>query len=65
MEEVRSVFKTLIHKSTENMCLERPRRRWENNIRIYIKEIVINLKNCMIRLRIECGMNLRVSLPWN
>jgi hypothetical protein len=34
MEEGRSVFKILTGKFTGNTYLERPRRRWEENIRM-------------------------------
>ena len=41
MEEGRSVFKLL----TGNRPLGRPRRRWEDNIRMDLKEIGINTGN--------------------
>ena len=41
MEEDRSAFKILTGKRP----LERPRRRWEDNIRMDLKEIGINIKN--------------------
>ena len=34
MEEVRNVFKILIGKATGKIPLVRPRRRWEDNIRM-------------------------------
>ena len=37
MEEARSAFKMLIRESTGKRPLERPRRRWENNIRMDLK----------------------------
>ena len=36
MEEGRSAFKILTGKPTGKRSLERPRRRWEDNIRIYL-----------------------------
>ena len=45
MEEVRSAFTLLTGKPTGKRPLGRPRCRWEENIRIYIKEIVINTRN--------------------
>ena len=42
MEEGRSVFKILIRKSTGKRPLGRLRHRWENNIRMDLKEICIN-----------------------
>jgi hypothetical protein len=37
MEEGWSAFKLLTGKPTGNRHLERPRRRWEDNIRMYLK----------------------------
>ena len=45
MEEGRSVFKILTGKPTGKRPLGRPRRRWEDNIRIDLKEISINARN--------------------
>ena len=45
MEESRSVFKILTGKPTGKRHLGRPRRRWEDNIRIDLEEIVINAGN--------------------
>ena len=42
MEEGRSVFKILIGKPTGKRPLGRPRRRWEDNIRMDLEEIGIN-----------------------
>ena len=42
MEEVRSAFKTLTGKPTGKRPLGRPRRRWEDNIRMDLEEIGIN-----------------------
>ena len=41
----KSAFKILAGKPTGNRPLGRPRRRWEDNIRIYIKEIFISTRN--------------------
>ena len=43
MEEGRSAFKLLIGKPTGKRLLGRPKLRWEDNIRMDIKEIRINL----------------------
>ena len=43
MEEGRSPFKILTH--TGKRPLGRPRRRWEDNIRMYLKEMGINTRN--------------------
>jgi hypothetical protein len=45
MEEVRSAFKILIGTPAGKRPLGRPRRRWEDNIRMDLKEIGINTKN--------------------
>ena len=42
MEEDRSAFKILTNKPTEKRPLRRPRRRWEDNIRMDLEEIGIN-----------------------
>ena len=44
MQEVRSAFKILAGKPTGKRPLRMPRRRWEDNIRIDIKEIGIKYK---------------------
>ena len=46
MEEDRSAFKILTGKPTGKRPLSRPRRRWEDNIRMDLKEICINTRNC-------------------
>ena len=45
MEEGRSAFKILTGKPTGKRYLGRPRRRWEDNIKIDFKEIGINTRN--------------------
>ena len=45
MEEGGSAFKILTGKPIGKRPLGRPRRRWEDNIRIDLKEIVINTRN--------------------
>ena len=52
MEERRSAFKILTGKLTGKRPLGRPRRRWEDNIRMYLEEIGINRGIGLIRLRI-------------
>ena len=47
MEEGRSAFKILTGKPTGNIPLRRLRRKWENNIRMDLKEIDINTRNCV------------------
>ena len=45
MEESRSVFKTLTSKPTGKRPLGRPRPRYEDSIRMDLKEICINTRN--------------------
>ena len=45
MEEVRSALKILTGKTTGKRPLGRPRRRWEDNIRMDLEEIGINAGN--------------------
>ena len=45
MEEGRSAFKILIGKPTGRRHLGRSRRRWEDNIKMYLKEMGINTRN--------------------
>ena len=45
MDEGRSAFKILTGKSTGKRPLERPRLRWEDNIRMDLEEIGINAGN--------------------
>ena len=50
MEEGRSAFKILTYKPTGKRPLGRPRRRWEDNIRMDLEEIGINAGIGLIRL---------------
>ena len=45
MKEGRSAFKVLTGTSTGKKPLGRPRRRWEDNIIMGLKEIIINTNN--------------------
>ena len=45
MQSEWSAFNILTAKPTGKRPLARPRRRWENNIRMYLKEIGINAGN--------------------
>ena len=45
MEEVRSAFKILTVKPIGKRPLERPVRRYEDNIRMHLKEIGTNTRN--------------------
>ena len=68
MEEGRSAFKILIGKPTGKRLLGRPRRRWEDNIRMDPEEIAINAGNWVDsaqdrnyrRALVNAALNLRV-----
>ena len=68
MEEGRSAFKILTGKSTGKRPLGRPRRRWEDNIRMDLEEIGISAGNWVDstqaidywRALVNVAMNLRV-----
>ena len=52
MEEGRNAFKMLTGKSKGKRPLGRPSRRWEDNIRMDLKEIGIDRGIDLIRLKI-------------
>ena len=68
MEEGRSASKILTGKPTEKRPLGRPRRRWEDNIRMDLEEIGINAGNWVDsdkdrnywRALVNAALNLRV-----
>ena len=68
MEEGRSAFKILTDKPTGKRPLGRPRRRWEDNIRMDLKEICINAGDWVVsaqdrnywRALVNAALNLRV-----
>ena len=47
MEEIKCSFKILTGKLSRRRHLGRPRRRWEDNIRMDLKEICANLRKCI------------------
>ena len=68
MQEGRSTFKILTPKPTAKRPLGRPRRTWEDNIRMDLEEIDINAgnwvdsthdRNCW-RALVNAALNLRV-----
>ena len=69
MEKGRSALKILTGKPTGKRPLGRPRRRWEDTIRIDLKEIRINMRNWVVsaqdrdcwRVLVNATLNLRVS----
>ena len=68
-EEDRSVFKTLKGTTTRKRPLGRPTHRWEDNIRMDLKEICINTRNWVDssqdrdywRIIVNSALNLRVQ----
>ena len=68
MEEDRSAFKILTGKPTGKKPLGRPRRRWEDNIRMDLKEIGRNAGNLIVsaqdrdywRALVNAALNFRV-----
>ena len=68
MEEGRNAFKILTGKPTGKRPLGRPRRRWEDNIRMDLEEIGINEGNLVDsvqdrdywRALVNAALNLRV-----
>ena len=69
MEEGRSAFKILTGTLGGKRPLGRPRRRWEENIRMDLKEIYINTRNWVDssqdkkdswRALVNAALNLRV-----
>ena len=68
MEEVKSAFKILTGKPTGKRPLRRPRNRWEDNIRMGLKEIGKNTRNLVDsaqdrdywRALVNAALNLRV-----
>ena len=68
MEEGR-VFKILTGTPARKRPLGRPRRKWEDNIRIYLKEMGISTRNWVDssqdgdywRAVVNAALNLRVS----
>jgi hypothetical protein len=68
MGEGRDVYRILVGRPEGKRPLERPRRRWEDNIKMYLREIGIDgadwirLAQDMVQLRafVNTVMNLRV-----
>ena len=69
MEKGRSAFKILTGKPTRKRPLGRPRRRWEDNIRMDLEEKGINAGSWVdsaqnrdyCRTLVNAALNLRVS----
>ena len=65
MEEGRSAFKILTGKPTRKRPLERPRRRWEDNIRMDLEEIGINAGNWVDLVQDRNYRRALVNATWN
>ena len=69
MEKGRTVFEILTGTFTGKRPLGRPRRRWDDNIRMDLKEIAINTRNWVDlaqdrvywRSLVNAALNLRVT----
>jgi hypothetical protein len=53
MGEGRNMYRILVRKPEGKRPLERPRRRWENGIKVDLREIVWGVWSGFIWLRIE------------
>jgi len=62
MEEGRGVHRVLVGRPEGKKPLGRPRRRWEDNIKMDLREIGIDGANWRVQWRafVSTGMNLRV-----
>jgi hypothetical protein len=71
MREERKVYKVLVGKPEGKRPLERPRRRWEDGIRMYLREIGLGGVDWILlaqdrdrwRAVVSAMMNLRVLAP--
>jgi hypothetical protein len=53
MGGMRNVYKTLVGKPEGKRPLGRPMRRWENNIRMDLREIGCDLVNTVMNIRVH------------
>jgi hypothetical protein len=65
MGEGRGVYRVLVGKAEERRPLRRPRRRWEDNIRMDLREVACGFVDWMEdrdrwRALVSAVMNLRV-----
>ena len=72
MEEGRSALNILTGKPTEKRLSGRPGRRWEDNIRMDIKEIGVHTSNWVDsvqdrdwRALVNAALNLRFNKSWS
>jgi hypothetical protein len=55
MEEGRSMYRVLVGKPEGKRPLGRPRRRWEDNVRVDLQEVECGVWTGLRWLRIETG----------
>jgi hypothetical protein len=55
MEEGRGMYRVLVGKPEEKKPLGRPRRSWEDNIKMELQEVVCGVLTGLSWLRIETG----------
>jgi hypothetical protein len=55
MGEGRGVYRVLVGKPEGKRPLGRPRRRWEDNIKMYLQEVGCGIWTGLSWLRIETG----------
>jgi hypothetical protein len=55
MREERVVYRVLVRKPEAKRPLGKPRRRWEDNIRMYLQEVGCGVGTGFDWLRIEAG----------
>ena len=65
MEEGRSAFKIFTGKPAGKRPLGRPRRRWEDNIRMDFEEIGINAGNWVYSAQDRDCWRALVNAAWN
>jgi hypothetical protein len=58
MGEMRNANKSLVEKPEEKRSLRRPRRRWEDNIKMDLREIEMGVWIRFVCLRIGTGSGL-------
>ena len=63
MEEDRTAFKILTGKPTGKTPLGRPRRRWEDSIRMNFKEIDINTRDWVDSAQDRDSCECRIEPP--
>jgi hypothetical protein len=69
MGERRDIYRVLVGKCKGKRPLGRPRRRWEDNIKMDLQEVECNGMDCFElaqdrdrwRALVNAGMNIRVS----